>query len=127
VVDRLEEVLGGEVSIRGVNVGESESVSGSFVRLRDELHWKVRTYFEARDCKMPDDKALLSELVATKYGTTSAGKIKVESKDDLKKRLRRSPDLFDALMLTFASDDRQRQEKDRHRRTPQRSGSPWAA
>ena len=36
-----------------------------------------------------------------KYSFTSTGKIKVESKDEMKKRYPRSPDVADAFCLTF--------------------------
>ena len=52
---------------------------------------------------MPDDDALKSELVAPRFKFQSNGKLKVESKEELKRRGNRSPDLADALMLTFAS------------------------
>jgi len=126
VVDRLDE-LG--LPVRGVNVGESASVSDTFMRLRDELHWKLREWFEARNCKIPNDRGLISELTVTKYRVLSSGKVQVESKEDMKKRLAgKSPDLADALMLTFAADDRQRflKDRDRHRRV-ERSTSGWAA
>ncbi len=125
VVDRLDE-LG--LPVRGVNVGESASVSDTFMRLRDELHWKLREWFEARNCKIPNDRSLISELTVTKYRVLSSGKVQVESKDDMKKRLAgKSPDLADALMLTFAADDRQRflKDRDRHRQS-QRQYSGWA-
>ena len=126
VVDRLSE-LG--LPVRGVNVGESSSVSDGFMRLRDELHWRLREWFEARNCKIPNDRALISELTVTKYKVLSTGRVQVESKDDMKKRLAgKSPDLADALMLTFAADDRQRFLKDRDRhRAIIKSHSGWAA
>lgn len=123
VVDRLDE-LG--LPVRGVNVGETASVSDNFMRLRDELHWKLREWFEHKGCKIPNDRGLVSELTIVKYRVLSSGKVQVESKDDLKKRLGRSPDLSDALMLTFAADDRQRFLKDRHR-SYRSTSSPWAA
>jgi hypothetical protein len=124
VVDRLDE-LG--LPVRGVNVAESPSVDDQYMRLRDELWWKARKWFEARDCTIPDDARLISELSALRYDFTSAGKLIVESKKDAKKRGLRSPDLADAFVLTFAADDRQRMERDRHRQTRERGTSPWAA
>lgn len=124
VVDRLDE-LG--LPVRGVNVAESPSVDDQFMRLRDELYWKMRKWFEARDCQIPRDEALISELIAPSYDFTSAGKLIVESKKDMKKRGLRSPDLADAFMLTFAVDDRSRINNDRHRRYSERRSSPWAA
>ena len=125
----MSEMLPGGV-VRGVNVGESASVDDTFMRLRDQLHWKLREWFEARNCKIPNDRALISELTVTKYRVLSSGRVQVESKDDMKKRLAgKSPDLADALMLTFAADDRQRflADRDRHRASQSRSHSGWAA
>lgn len=98
VVDRLREL--GLPAI-GVNVSESPASGERFMRLRDELWWKAREWFEARDCLMAQDDALIGELASPKYAFTSAGKIKVEGKDDMKKRGVQSPDLADAFCLTF--------------------------
>lgn len=100
VVDRLRE-LG--LPVRGINVGEVPSSSPErFMRLRDELWWKARDWFDARYCSMPNDGALIGELVGPKYKLESSGKIKVESKEDMKKRGVRSPNKADAFCLTFA-------------------------
>jgi len=101
VVDRLREM--DFCTVRGVNVSESAALSGKYLRLRDELWFNCREWLESRDCAMPADDTLKSELVAPRFKFQSNGKLKVESKDELKKRGLRSPDLADALMLTFAS------------------------
>lgn len=92
---------GVEVEIIDVNVSESESADEKFDRLRDQLWWAMRDWFADRACKMPDDSALISEIVAVKYNYTASGRIKVESKKEMKKRLKHSPDRADALMITF--------------------------
>jgi len=100
VADRLME-LG--MPVTGVNVAEEASVSELYMRLRDELWFKARKWLEKKDCKLVDDETLIAELSLPKYSFTSNGKIKVESKDDLKKRYPQSPDVADALVLTFAN------------------------
>ena len=55
------------------------------------------------DVKLPDDDETVAELSDVKYKLTSSGKIQIESKDEMKKRGRRSPDLADAVVLTFGS------------------------
>jgi phage terminase large subunit len=100
VVDRLYE-LG--LPVRGINVGEQASSKEQFVRLRDELWWAGRKFFEAKDCQIPNDDALISELCAPTYKFMSTGKIIIESKDEMKKRISRSPDLADAFLLTLAA------------------------
>ena len=50
---------------------------------------------------MQDDE-LVAELVGPKYRIESSGRIKVESKDELKKRGLKSPNKADAFILTLA-------------------------
>jgi phage terminase large subunit len=103
VVDRLREI---GLPVRGVNVGEAAATSPDrFMRLRDELWWKTREWFETLAVTIPKDEALVSELVGPKYKLESSGKIKIESKDDMKKRGVKSPNKADALCLTFAGGD----------------------
>lgn len=108
VVDRLRELkregrLGKEVSIIPVNVGETSTDTARFPKLRDELWWVVaREMSEGRAwdlSEMPEE--LLIELTAPKYKIDSAGRIKVESKDETKRRLGRSPDTADAAILAW--------------------------
>lgn len=122
VVDRLKE-LG--LPVRGINVGESSSIGDRCMRLRDELWFAARSWFEAKDCTMPRDELLISELTAPTYDFHSTGRVVVESKKDLKERIGKSPDAADAFNLTFAGMA--------HRKLPQKRGrpefvrNPWAA
>ena len=100
VVDRLKE-LG--LPVRGINVAEAASVSEQYSRLRDELWFNGREWLEERDCKLcEDDDALIGELTTAKYSVLSNGKIKVEGKDEMKRRGVQSPNRADAWLLTFA-------------------------
>ena len=113
VVDRLREQ---GIPAVGINVAEQpRAMLGEANRLRDELWLKCAKWFEAKDVALPaletggsmDKKPiarLVGELTGIKKGFTSAGRIRVESKDDMKKRTRRSPDVADALVLTFADE-----------------------
>jgi hypothetical protein len=94
------------------------------MRLRDELWFKGREWFQDKACSMPKDDALIAELTAPTYAFTSTGKMVVESKADMKKRGMRSPDLADAFLLTFACYERR---KERYRRPEPRRPSAWAA
>ena len=101
VVDRLRE-LGAPV--RGINVGEAPAMGNTYMNLRAELWFKTKGWLEDRSCKLPNDDQLLAELTSIRYGFTPGGKMKAESKDDMRKRGLKSPDLADALCLTMASD-----------------------
>ena len=60
---------------------------------------------------MPRDDRLIAELSVPRYFYTSAGKLRVESKDDLRRRGVRSPDRADAFCLTFAVADTKRRRR----------------
>lgn len=111
VVDRLREL---DLPAVGVNVAESEAIDGDtqynakgdpipqFNRLRDQLWWKGREWLEAKDCKLADDDETIAELTTPTYSIQSNGRIKVEGKDELKKRGVKSPNRADAWLNTFA-------------------------
>jgi len=101
VCDRLQE-LG--LPARGINVSENPAMEDRFDSLKAELWWKAKEWFEKRDCNLAGDTQLKKELVVVKYGLSeSTGKLKIESKKEVKKRTKKiSPDLADAFILTFA-------------------------
>src|SRR5574341_1230305 len=89
-----------------VNVSTVASDDDRYHRLRDELWWKVRERFEARAIAIPKDDELIGELTSIKFDETT-GKVKVESKKDMKKRGLQSPNRADALCLTYYYDAHQ--------------------
>ena len=101
VVDRLME-LG--LPARGINVSESPSFGTQYRNLRAELWAKAKAWLERRDCFLPADERLISELATVRYKFASNGKLQIESKDDIRRRGLPSPDVADAFVLTFAGD-----------------------
>ena len=99
LADRLREL---DMPAVAVSVSETASLKDRFNRLRDELFWAAREWFEARDVKIPQDDTLIAEITGVRYKYLSTGKLKVESKDEMKRRGQRSPDVADAFVLTFA-------------------------
>jgi hypothetical protein len=72
---------------------------------RSEAWWKMREALDPSsdpDVCLPDDEMLLGDLSAPQWSVTSTGKIQVESKDDIRKRLGRSTDDGDAVIQAFA-------------------------
>ena len=100
VVDRLLEQ---NLPVRGVNVAEAPATKKNYLNLRAELWFAIKDWLVQRNCRLPNDDELVSELAAPSYKYTSTGKIKIESKDEMKKRGVKSPDKADALALTMAS------------------------
>ena len=108
VVDRLIEL---HEPVESVNVGEKAFDEEKFSNRRAEVFWELRERFERGDIDLdPADEDLAAQLAALKWKVDSAGRIKVESKDDMRKRLAaegsdrnwQSPDDADALALAFA-------------------------
>lgn len=102
VADRCRE---DGLPVMDVNVSERPSSKEKFDKLRDELWWDMREWFEDRRTTMPEDEALVLEVASVTYGETAAGRIKIEPKKEMKKRLTFSPDRAEAFLLTFAASD----------------------
>jgi len=77
-----------------------------FAKLRDQLWWQVKEWFETEAVSIPYHKDLIRELKAPTYAYDGNGRVKVEGKTEMKKRLKVSPDFADALCLTFAVDEK---------------------
>ena len=104
VVDRLKEQ--GRYNIRPFNAGEhtyQKDKSGElgFADKRSAAWWNIRELLANEPVALPPDDRLTGDLTAPKWKMTSGGKVKVESKDDIKKRLGRSTDDGDAVVMAF--------------------------
>jgi len=99
VLDRLREL---DISARGVNVSESPAMADRYANLRAEL-WDLTKQWFTEEVQIPNDDSLIADLTAPRYSFNSSGKMVVESKAETKKRLGRSTDFADSLVLTFAS------------------------
>lgn len=122
VVDRMREL---NLPVRGINVGEMPSGKGKYNRLRDELWWRTREWFDSREVKIPEDERLIAQLSTLKYKFTSTGKIQVEGKEELMKRGVESPDEADAFVLTMAGLDRRGVVDRYERRKPRKTRTAW--
>ncbi|MBW6421615.1 hypothetical protein KX729_09200 [Rhizobium sp. XQZ8] len=71
-----------------------------YTRLRDQLWWECREWLMDGNRCIPNNPDLIRELCTPTY--EEFPKIKVEDKPSIKRRLGMSPDLADAMCLTFA-------------------------
>lgn len=114
------------LSINGINSGDNPPMGmyrdtgrenkDMFLNLRAYLWWDMRLRFkrtyEVKNglesypadelISIPNDAELIAELSQPKYQFAENGKIKIESKQDMKKRGIKSPNKADALMLAFS-------------------------
>jgi hypothetical protein len=97
VVDRMRQ-LGRRVI--GVDFG-GKARDEKMANKRAEMWWLMAQWVPT--ASLPDISELHAELTAPTYGYANAqGRLQLESKEELKKRGLPSPDLADALALTFA-------------------------
>lgn len=97
---------GGRVRVIPVNVSHS-SDDPQFSRLRDQLWFAMRDWFCKEELvsipKTPHTEDLIGEVSGVHFGYyQGTERLKIESKDEMKKSLGYSPDIADALTMTFA-------------------------
>jgi len=89
----------------GVNVSEKATRPDQFYNLRSQLWWEVgRLASEQRAwdlSKMENADNTVAQLLEPQYEFDLKGRVKVEPKDEIRKRIGRSPDNADALLLAF--------------------------
>lgn len=101
IVDRMRE-LGWPVN--GVHFGGSPlSADPRFGNRMTELWCRMKEEIEACRIALPSDDALIAQLTGRRAIVQSSGKIKLESKAEMKRRGLPSPDRADALALALLS------------------------
>lgn len=98
------------------SVRRDRSGSFGFVNQRSEAWWHLRELLDPRpipdpnnpeakisSCRicLPDDPELLGDLCTPKWVLTHQGRVSVEEKSEIRKRLHRSTDLGDAVVQSF--------------------------
>lgn len=81
----------------------NEADRNKYADITSMIYWNLRTQFYNKAIAMKYDKELFDELVGRRWSIIPGGKIKVESKEEYKKRTGgKSPDKSDSLALAFA-------------------------
>lgn len=100
IYDRLREL--GHGCVYGVVSGARAAENEVYANKRAECWARMRDWLADYPCRIPDDNELVADLCAPGFRFDSSGRLLIEKKDDMKKRGIRSPDLADALAMTFA-------------------------
>ena len=82
-----------------INVNYKAINEKEYANLRTEMYFNLRDWLA--DAEIPDDEDFL-EVAEIKYHYTSKGQNQLESKDDIKKRIGKSPDVGDAMAISLA-------------------------
>lgn len=94
-----DEMIKRGYSIMPVNFGAKASDPDKYPNLISEAWFYLASIIDTIQLELDDD--LLMELTSRQWKMDSAGRRRVESKDEYKKRGFRSPDLADALIMCF--------------------------
>jgi len=91
-----------ELGLQIINIKGSESpvqfdTAEEFNNLRSQIWWQMREDLRLGEIALPNDQVLITDLIAPKWSVRN-GNIIVESKDEIKKRLGRSPNKGDAAV-----------------------------
>jgi len=106
VVDRLREQ---GITVEGFNASEKTKRRDAtremgFTNCRSAAWWNMREMLDPSrglEVALPPDDKLTGDLTAPHWRVVSGGNVQVESKDDIKKRLGRSPDDGDSAVMAF--------------------------
>jgi len=98
VIDRLRQV---GHKVQEVNFGGKPTDGGMHSNKRTEMWDKMRQWLESGGV-LPPMQEIKADLTTPTYDFDAANRMRLESKEDIKERLGRSPDIGDALALTFA-------------------------
>lgn len=101
--------------VYGVNVAEKAKQPEKFYNLRSQLWWecgRLASQDRAWDLSgMDNADSTIAQLLEPRYEHDLKGRVKLESKDEIRKRLGRSPDNAEALLLAYY--------------TPKRGANEW--
>lgn len=108
VVARLREQRLSVIAYSASGKSTSRDYTGEFgfVNQRAEQWWRMRERLDPAqhsDVCLPPDDELIGDLTAPRWTVTSGGKIQIEAKDDITKRIGRSTDVGDAVIHSFVA------------------------
>ena len=95
IFSRLQEMNEPTLALK---VSEKSSNTAKFFNLRAEVYWYAREQFQERRPTIFDEQ-LMAELSAIKHQRNSFGQIQIEKKEEIKKRIGRSPGRADAYVM----------------------------
>ena len=115
VIDRLRQL---DYDVVEVPFGGKAIQVTQYVNRRTEMWWSLREWLLAGGA-IPNDTTLKAEISTPVYWYDMNGRKVLEAKDEIKKRLQggASPDIADALALTFAYPVRKRLPREIEERT----------
>jgi len=100
VVDNLLALESEWLTVLSFDAGGKAEDEEKYCNRRSEM-WFAGQAFLKDGGALPESQRLKGELIAPTYGFDTRARRKVESKDDIKKKTKRSPDVADAVLLSL--------------------------
>jgi hypothetical protein len=105
VVERLADNSIAAVKFLGsaAGIGRTKCRTYGFANKRAMAHWRFREALDpdqpgGSPIQLPNDPGLRSDLAAARFEITTRNEIRIEDKEEIKKRIGRSPDKGDAVI-----------------------------
>ncbi len=103
IYDNLKKEIGEEYSLVEFDSGKPALDTERYLNRRAEGWWLFNRKLVDGELELPNDDKLKSQLADIRFTYNGKGQLQIESKEDAKKRGSKSPDLGDAVMMTFNS------------------------
>lgn len=101
ILDVLKKEIGEEFKILGFDSGANALDKERYANRRAEGFWELKTKLENGELDLPQGDKLKAQLSDLRYTFNTKGQFLMESKEDAMARGSKSPDVADAVMMTF--------------------------
>lgn len=105
VIDRLAELQFPNLNIIEIQNNARAFNENEYCNAITEMFYEFNEFLKGGFVSMPDDSELIEDLAGRKYEFDSKGRLRIESKDEFKKRFGRSPDKGDAFLMTWYNNE----------------------
>ena len=105
VIDRLAELQFKNLNIIEIQNNSKAYNENEYCNAITEMFYEFNEFLKMGFVCMPDDFELIEDLAGRKYEFDSKGRLRIESKDEFKKRFGRSPDKGDAFLMTWYNNE----------------------
>ena len=97
----LKKEIGSEYRIVEFDSGKQALDTERYLNQRAEGFWDFNRKLADGELDLPDSDKLKAQLSDIRYTYNARGLLQIESKEDAKNRGSKSPDVADAVMMTF--------------------------
>jgi phage terminase large subunit len=101
IYDILKKEIGGEFKVMEFDSGKPALDTERYLNRRAEGYWEFNQKLTDQVLELPNSDNLKAQLADIRYTYNARGLLQIESKEDAKSRGSKSPDIADAVMMTF--------------------------